>query len=206
MEERIPGAIFFDIDDLSDDTSDLPHMLPPPEKFASRMRKLGIGDGTRVVAYDTKGMFSAARAWWMFRVFGHDDVAILDGGFPKWKSENKEVRDGPPRTRQEKHFTARTQSMMVLTTILSWEWVMPYIEDSNAILTGLSMVAMGLIFDFYIYRNKYALESYGGKLGVYKLALITSVFIMITILFYSSSENFIYFQYTTSLSTIILLP
>lgn len=110
---RIPGAQFFDLDDISDTTTSLPHMLPSPEKFASRMRKLGIGDGKKVIAYDTAGLFSAARAWWMFRIFGHDDVAVLDGGFPKWKAEGRAVDEAPPGKPQERHFSARVQSMMV---------------------------------------------------------------------------------------------
>lgn len=112
-EARIPGAQFFDIDDISESETALPHMLPKPEKFASRMRKLGIGDGKRVIAYDGAGLFSAARAWWMFRVFGHDDVAILDGGFPKWKAEGRPIEDGPPARPQDRHFSARFQATMV---------------------------------------------------------------------------------------------
>lgn len=110
---HIPAAQFFDIDDLSDTDSKLPHMLPSPEKFSSRMRKLGIGDGKRVIAYDAAGLFSAARAWWMFKVFGHEDVAILDGGLPKWKAEGHLLEDGPALKPQERHFTARTRAMMV---------------------------------------------------------------------------------------------
>ncbi|MGI9483224.1 MAG: 3-mercaptopyruvate sulfurtransferase [Hyphomicrobiales bacterium] len=113
LEEHIPGALYFDIDDLSDTDTELPHMLPPPEKFASRMRKMGVGDGNRVVVYDTQGLFSAARAWWMFRVFGHQDVRLLDGGFKKWKAEGRPTDFGDPRPRQERHFTARLQSSMV---------------------------------------------------------------------------------------------
>ncbi len=112
-EAHIPGAVFFDIDDISDSDDPRPHMLPPPEKFASRMRRLGIGDGSRVICYDTAGLFSAARVWWMFRVMGHDDVAVLNGGFPKWLEEGRPTDDGPARPRQEKHFTARLQTMMV---------------------------------------------------------------------------------------------
>ena len=112
-EAHIPGAVFFDIDDISDSDDPRPHMLPPPEKFASRMRRLGIGDGSRVICYDTAGLFSAARVWWMFRVMGHDDVAVLNGGFPKWLEEGRPTDDGPARLRQEKHFTARLQTMMV---------------------------------------------------------------------------------------------
>ena len=113
LVEHIPGAQFFDIDMISDTESTLPHMLPKPEKFASHVRKMGIGDGKKVICYDSVGLFSAARAWWMFKVFGHDDVAVLDGGLRKWKAENLLLEDGPPLKPQERHFTARFQSMMV---------------------------------------------------------------------------------------------
>ena len=112
-EQRIPGAVFFDIDEISDDTSDLPHTMPPAEKFSSRMRKMGIGDGMRIVVYDGAGLFSAARVWWMFRTFGHTDVAILDGGFPKWLAEDLPVEDGPPQMRQPRHLTARYSASSV---------------------------------------------------------------------------------------------
>ena len=113
LEGHIPGAQFFDIDELSDTSSSLPHMLPSPEKFSSRMRKMGIGDGKRVIAYDSVGLFSAARAWWMFMVFGHEDVAILDGGLKKWNAEGRPLEDGSPLKAQERHFTARFQGSMV---------------------------------------------------------------------------------------------
>jgi thiosulfate/3-mercaptopyruvate sulfurtransferase len=106
-EQRIPGAVFFDIDDIADSDSPLPHMLPSAEKFSSRVRKLGIGDGTRVVVYDGAGLFSAARVWWMLRTFGHEDVAILDGGFPKWQADGLPIDRNPPEPRQPRHFTAR---------------------------------------------------------------------------------------------------
>lgn len=112
LERHIPGAVFFDIDDISDSTSSLPHMLPPPEKFASRVRKLGIGDGNRIVIYDGQGMMSAARVWWMFRIFGAREVAILDGGLPKWLAEGHPVEDGPVQL-QERHFTARLDNTRV---------------------------------------------------------------------------------------------
>ena len=89
LECHIPGASFFDIDKIKDNDSDLPHMLPPSEMFNSTIRKLGIGDGHKVVIYDGLGMRSAARLWWMFKVFGYSDVVVLDGGFPKWVKENR---------------------------------------------------------------------------------------------------------------------
>jgi thiosulfate/3-mercaptopyruvate sulfurtransferase len=105
-ERHIAGAVFFDIDEIADSDSALPHMLPSPEKFASRMRKLGIGDGNRVIVYDSQGLMSAARVWWMLRAFGHPDVAVLDGGLPKWLAEGRPVDDDPPHPR-ERHFTSR---------------------------------------------------------------------------------------------------
>lgn len=110
--QHIPGAVFFDIDEIADSDSDLPHMLPAPEKFSSKVRKLGLGDGVRIVAYDQRGLFSAARVWWTFRYFGHGDVAVLDGGLPKWLAEGRPVEDGPGRA-EERHFTARMNSFML---------------------------------------------------------------------------------------------
>lgn len=103
---HIPGAVFFDIDKIADTASSLPHMVPPVEKFVSLVRRKGIGDGHKVVVYDAAGLFSAARVWWLFRLFGHDDVAVLDGGFPKWRAEGLPVEDSPPVTR-DRHLTAR---------------------------------------------------------------------------------------------------
>jgi thiosulfate/3-mercaptopyruvate sulfurtransferase len=112
-ERRIPGAVFFDIDEIADTDSHLPHMLPSPEKFASRMRKLGIGDGARVVVYDNQGLFSAARVWWTFRVMGHEDVSVLDGGFPAWERGGFPIDGHPPTVRAERHFTARYRGDLV---------------------------------------------------------------------------------------------
>jgi thiosulfate/3-mercaptopyruvate sulfurtransferase len=112
-ERRIPGAVFFDIDEIADTDTDLPHMLPSPEMFASRMKKLGVGDGARVVVYDNHGLMSAARVWWTFRVFGHEDVAVLDGGFPAWERADYAIETGEPRQRMERHFTARVRSDLV---------------------------------------------------------------------------------------------
>lgn len=105
LSEHVPGALFFDIDDLSDEKSSLPHMLPSTVKFASRMKKMGIGDGMRIVVYDTVGLFSAARVWWTFRAMGHQDVAVLNGGLKKWKAEGRPLEDGLPIKRSERHYT-----------------------------------------------------------------------------------------------------
>ena len=111
-QAHIPGARFFDIDDIADEHSPLPHMLPPIEKFVSRVRKMGIGDGHRVVVYDQQGIYSAARVWWMFRSFGHEDVAVLDGGLPKWQAEGHPTDDEPVDPR-ERHFTGRRNAAQV---------------------------------------------------------------------------------------------
>lgn len=109
---HIPGARFFDIDDVSDHRSELPHMVPPVEKFMSRMRKMGVGDGHQIVVYDGSGLFSAARVWWMFRLMGKTDIAVLDGGFPKWQAEGRAVEDMPPVIR-DRHMTVTRQNQMV---------------------------------------------------------------------------------------------
>ena len=105
-QRHIPGAVFFDIDAIADKTSPLPHMLPDAATFAAAVGELGIGNDSHIVVYDAHGMMSAARAWWSFRVFGHDDVAVLDGGLPKWLAEGRPVESGmarPPR----RSFSAR---------------------------------------------------------------------------------------------------
>ena len=95
-KRHIPNARFFDIDDISDNRSSLPHMVPPIEKFMSKVRKLGVGDGHQVIVYDGLGMFSAARVWWLFKMMGHKNIAVLDGGLPKWISDGFPVNDKPP--------------------------------------------------------------------------------------------------------------
>ncbi|QQA42600.1 3-mercaptopyruvate sulfurtransferase [Pelagovum pacificum] len=109
---HIPGARFFDIDEISDNRSDLPHMAPPPEKFVSAMRGLGIGDGQQIVVYDGAGLFSAARVWWLFRLMGKTDVAVLDGGLPKWKSEGRPLTGQQPILR-ERHLMAQKNEDLV---------------------------------------------------------------------------------------------
>ena len=109
---HIPGAVFFDIDEVSDTTSPLPHMLPPPEKFASRMQALGLGDGSRIIVYDNSPLRSAARVWWMLTLFGAHEVAILDGGFAKWVAEGRATESGKPIVRH-RHFTVWADKSLV---------------------------------------------------------------------------------------------
>jgi len=113
LAEHIPGALFFDIEDIADEQNPLPHMLPSTVKFASRVKRMGIGDGVRVIAYDSVGLYSAARAWWMFRAMGHNDVAVLNGGLKKWKAEGRPVVDGEPPHRSSRHFSPRFHAELV---------------------------------------------------------------------------------------------
>lgn len=91
---HIPGAVFFDIDEIADQATDLPHMLPSEVQFAQDVGRLGVRNSDTVVAYDGGGLFSAPRVWWMFRVFGHDNVFVLDGGLPKWKAKGRPLETG----------------------------------------------------------------------------------------------------------------
>jgi thiosulfate/3-mercaptopyruvate sulfurtransferase len=109
---HIPGARFFDIDDICDARSDLPHMVPEPEKFMSRLRAMGVGDGHQVVVYDATGIFSSPRVWWLFKLMGKEDVAVLDGGLPKWQEEGRALEDMPPLIR-DRHMTVRRQAHLV---------------------------------------------------------------------------------------------
>jgi thiosulfate/3-mercaptopyruvate sulfurtransferase len=109
---HIPGAVFFDIDEISDTATDLPHMMPSAEKFASRVRRLGLGDGLRLVVYDSQGIFSAPRVWWMFRHMGHEEVFVLDGGLPAWVAAGHPLEDMPPMPR-DRHFTMRRRGDLI---------------------------------------------------------------------------------------------
>jgi thiosulfate/3-mercaptopyruvate sulfurtransferase len=111
-KQHIPGAVFFDINAIADAGNPLPHMLPSPEEFAAAMSRLGIGDRQRVVVYDSAGLMSAARIWWMLRVFGHTNVAILDGGLPKWLAEGRPVDDKIPHPEPHR-FAARFNGGLV---------------------------------------------------------------------------------------------
>jgi len=109
---HIPGAIFFDIDAISDTENPLPHMLPSPESFSSRVSVLGISNDDKIIVYDSAGIFSAPRVWWMFRVMGHEDVVVLDGGLKKWKAEGLPVTDMTTQVRP-RHYTARRNSLLL---------------------------------------------------------------------------------------------
>jgi thiosulfate/3-mercaptopyruvate sulfurtransferase len=111
---HIPGAVFFDIEAISDHSTELPHMLPGPAYFGTAAGTLGIGDGDTVVAYDSVGLYSAARVWWTFRIFGVKKAFILDGGLPKWKAEGRPLQTGEP-DRPPKKFTAEMNVGAVAT-------------------------------------------------------------------------------------------
>ena len=109
---HIPGAVHFDIDAIADHKSGLPHMLPDTVAFSSAVRKLGLGDGMKIVVYDSLGLFAAPRVWWTFRAFGVSDVVILDGGLPKWIAEGRPLETGPANLKS-RHFTARLDHSLV---------------------------------------------------------------------------------------------
>lgn len=109
---HIPGALFLDLGGLADRDSRLPGMLPPPEQFSARMAELGIGNDDHIILYDATPHRTSARAWWMFRAFGRDDVAILDGGLPKWVAEGRPLESGG-QDAAPAHFTARRDMSVV---------------------------------------------------------------------------------------------
>ena len=124
---HIPGAVFFDIDRIADHSVNLPHTLPTPGEFSKAVGALGIGDGDKIVVYDGSGQFSAARAWWSFKAFGHDEVKVLDGGFPKWKREGRAIETGPARP-ANKFFTAILNSSLVR----DFDAVMSVVKNKSA--------------------------------------------------------------------------
>lgn len=128
LAAHIPGAVFFDIDAIRDKTTDLPHMLPDPVAFSSAMRRLGLGDGMRVVVYDSHGLFSAPRVWWTLRAYGVREAFVLEGGLPAWIAAGHGVDDGPALMRP-RHFTARLDHGAVAN-----------LEDVRKALTGVAQV------------------------------------------------------------------
>ncbi|MBT6726584.1 MAG: 3-mercaptopyruvate sulfurtransferase [Deltaproteobacteria bacterium] len=112
-KEHIPGAVFLDLDELSDQDSELPHTFPTEEYFSTKIGELGVDNESWVVVYDSTGLFSAARIWWMFRTFGHHKVSLLNGGLPKWKSEGRELAKGSSKVNPVK-FKAVLESGLVI--------------------------------------------------------------------------------------------
>ncbi len=137
---HIPGAVYMDLENLIDTNTDLPNMLPPAEKFASRMQSLGLGDGSRIVLYDDSPYRTAARAWWMLKLFGAHHVAILDGGLAKWKAEEREIATGKEKLRH-RHFTvwkddATLRSLDQMKDIVAFEKEQIVDAHSAARFTG----------------------------------------------------------------------
>ena len=127
LAHHIPGAVFFDIDEISDHSSDLPHMLPPAHTFELHMTRLGIANDMDVVVYDGMGLFSAPRVWWTMRVFGMKNVFILDGGFPQWTKESRPVEKGMPKI-SPIDFTAKFDASLVA----DYERVAKTLDDHSA--------------------------------------------------------------------------
>jgi len=111
-ERHIPGASFFDVDGIRDPNTDLPHMLPSPDSFADTVSAMGIGNDDKVIVYDAPGSAAAPRVWWAFRVFGHSDVAVLDGGLDKWMAEGRPVDDRPPEPRKSRYQASYNGSLV----------------------------------------------------------------------------------------------
>ena len=126
LDAHIPGAAFFDIDGICDPDSSLPHMLPSPERFARDVSSLGVGNDSHVVVYDTVGLYSAARVWWMFRVFGHRRVSVLAGGLPRWQAEGHAVESGEPALPAGSFTAVRDDSL-----VRSFEQVRATLDDGS---------------------------------------------------------------------------
>jgi len=112
LEAHVPGAVFFDIDAIKDTGNPLPHMLPDAKVFAEAVGRLGIGDGDRIVVYGQRSMIASARVWWTFRVFGHDQVGVLDGGLPRWKAEGRALESAAVAV-APRRFTPRVRPELV---------------------------------------------------------------------------------------------
>jgi thiosulfate/3-mercaptopyruvate sulfurtransferase len=131
---HIPGAVFFDIEAISDHSTELPHMLPGTTQFGDAVGALGIGDGDTVVVYDNSPLFSAARVWWTFRIFGAKSVHVLDGGLPKWKAEGRPLESGEAKPKA-KTFTAE---MNVAAVAMLDDVRMALVDDSAQVVDARS--------------------------------------------------------------------
>lgn len=139
--QRIPGARFFDIDAISDPSVDLPHMLPAPDQFEQAMHGLGIRNSDTVVVYDVHGIFSAPRAWWMFRYFGHERVYVLNGGLPKWLSEHRPVESGELSVGGfERRPGDALKAVVRPELVVDWQTIQKALSPRDADASGQSIV------------------------------------------------------------------
>lgn len=113
LRAHVPGARYFDIDQIADPDTDLPHMVPTPGRFARLMGELGVSNASGIVFYDQKGLASAARGWWLMGLFGHDNAAVLDGGLPKWLKEGRPAQDGQPSALKQTTFRPDYRAAML---------------------------------------------------------------------------------------------
>ena len=130
LKARIPGAIFYDPLEIRDKSSDLPHMIPPPDEFSNHMRNLGITNSDTVILYDTKGVWTATRGWWVFTIMGHKNVAVLNGGLPKWQAEGRQIESGKPKQRPLTLYNPDYQKHLVLTK----EEMARVVEDRSRVI------------------------------------------------------------------------
>ena len=114
LKEHIPGSIFFDIDKFSDPLAKFPHTIPAADLFENLSSEIGIKNSDHIIVYDSLGIFSAPRVWWMFNYFGHKKISILDGGLVKWKNENKKIENGPGKKFQKSHFKCTVKNRMLV--------------------------------------------------------------------------------------------
>ena len=112
LAAHIPGAVYFDIDSIADTSSALPHMVPTDEVFGDAVGRLGIGNDDQVVVYDANGNGSAARVWWMFRLFGHERVSVLDGGLSRWQAQGLDTQAGEPAAAMAQFVARRNASLL----------------------------------------------------------------------------------------------
>ena len=127
LNERIPGAIFFDIDEISDLESLFPHMMPNENYFSQKVSELGVSNNDHIITYDTLGIFSSARVYWMFKQFGHKKISILDGGFKNWKLNNKKIEKSKPIKKIKTNYKANLDR----TKIKQFDDIKKNIENKN---------------------------------------------------------------------------